>query len=107
MDPVDLLSVSVGRDPDGTPVIALAGQLDLASAAHAEEGFAQLPQPADGALTPLVVDLGDLTFMDSSGLTVLLRAVRRGYAVRLRNPPRNVRRVVDATGLAETLPVEP
>lgn len=111
MEPVEpILGVTVGRDPDGTPVIALAGQLDLATAPDAEHAFATLAgaeEPAHRETNDVVVDVSDLTFMDSTGLTVLLRAASRGYAVRLRRPTRSIRRLLAVTGLTTTLPVEP
>lgn len=108
MDPVaEALSVTVGRDPDGTPVIALAGELDLAETARVELALAELPVPADGAPADVVVDMTDLTFMDSAGLTFLLLTVKRGHAVRLRRPTGIIRQLITATGLSETFPIEP
>lgn len=107
MDPLDpTLEVTVGSNPDGTPVLALAGQLDLATAASLEDAFTTLETPGTGPVD-VVIDMRDLTFMDSTGLTVLLLAVRRGYAVRLRQPRDLIRRLVALTGLSETLPIEP
>lgn len=116
MDPVTALTVTVDSDADGTPVVVLAGQLDLATASTAEDAFATLPAPGAGhpdgnghrpATPDVVVDMTELTFMDSSGLTVLLQAVNRGYAVRLRRPGHLIQRIIAASGLRETLPVEP
>lgn len=105
MEPVDdTLRVTVGRDPDGTPVITLAGELDLTGADAAERAFTELAA-SDGAT--VVVDMSELSFMDSTGLTVLLLAVRRGHAVRLRRPTRIVRQLIASTGLETLLPIEP
>lgn len=104
----DELTVSVGRDPDGTPVITLTGALDLTGTAAAERAFASLPDagPAAGP-GAVVADVAGLTFMDSSGLTVLVQAVRRGQVLRLRRPSPNIERLIAATGLSELLPIEP
>jgi anti-anti-sigma factor len=111
VDPVDaILDVTVGRDPDGTPVVALVGQLDLATAALAEQAFATIAgsqEPTHRETTDVVVDMSELTFMDSTGLTVLLRAVSSGHTLRLRRPTRSTRRLLAVTGLTATLPVEP
>lgn len=111
MDPVTPLTVTVEHDADGTPVVVLAGQLDLATVGTAERAFATLPQPgrgsSPGADADVVVDMTELTFMDSSGLTVLLLAINRGHALRLRRPMNTIRRVISASGLDQTLPVEP
>ena len=60
---------------DTVALVALSGELDLATAPLLEECLA--PVEADGP-TSLVVDLRDLMFMDSTALHVLLRA--RGRA---------------------------
>lgn len=101
------LSVTTGRDPDGTPVIALAGELDLTGTTDAEDAFAALPEPTDGTRSVVVVDMTELRFMDSAGLTVLLVALKHGHALRLRRPNSIIRRLIAATGLDELLPIEP
>ena len=59
---------------DGTPVVAVAGEVDLFTAPdlkrHVERA---LREPAER----LVVDLSDTTFIDSSSLGVLIGAHRR------------------------------
>lgn len=112
MEAVEALTATLDHDPDGTPVVVLVGQLDLATAAIAQRAVERAtdtrPAAADGsAALDVVFDMTDLTFMDSTGLTVLLSAVRRGNAVRLRRPTSLVRRVIDITGLEGILPVEP
>jgi anti-sigma B factor antagonist len=56
-------------------LVALSGELDLATAPLLEGCLA--PVEADGPVS-IMVDLGDLIFIDSTGLGVLLRA--RGRA---------------------------
>jgi len=108
MESIDqTLSIAVGSDPDGTPVIAFAGALDLTGTADAERAFAVLPASVNGAPADVVVDMTDLAFMDSAGLTVLLLALKQGHAIRLRRPTSIIRRLIAATGLTELLPVEP
>lgn len=103
----DTLRVTTGSDPDGTPVLTLAGELDLTGTARAEAALAALPTPVAGQDTDVVIDVTELTFMDSAGLTVLLVAARRGHAVRLRRPTPIVRHLIAATGLSGILPIEP
>lgn len=111
MDPVTAFTATVDHDPDGTPVVVLSGQLDLTTAKSAEHAFATLvatgPDGRPPVVDGVVVDMTELTFMDSTGLTVLLMAVNRGHTVQLRRPTTLVRRLIDATGLGEILPVEP
>ncbi|HEY3737842.1 MAG TPA: STAS domain-containing protein [Jatrophihabitans sp.] len=103
MEPVRsaAFNATVGRDPDGTPVLGLHGELDIATAASAGLALDTVPPP-----TKLVVDVSELSFMDSSGLAVLLGARNRGYDLRLRRPSTIVRDLIAATGLNEILPFE-
>jgi anti-sigma B factor antagonist len=55
-------------------VIAVSGELDLASADQLDKAIRDAEQSATGWI---VIDLEDLGFMDSTGLGVLLQARRR------------------------------
>ena len=87
-------------DPDG--VVYLSGELDMAIA----DSFCQ------GLLSSLngqrpVLDLSELTFLDSSGIRAILQLARTsGQSVVLRNLRPNVRRVLESTGVNETLGVQ-
>lgn len=61
------------RDGD-THVIKLAGELDLASAADAERALRRVER-SDAAI--IAVDLSELTFIDSTGVHVILQSQRR------------------------------
>jgi anti-anti-sigma factor len=63
------------RDVDGTPVtvVRASGEVDLSNADELAEPL--LSADAWGE-TPIVLDLAAVPFMDSSGLRVLLSAVR-------------------------------
>jgi anti-sigma B factor antagonist len=84
-------------------VVALMGELDLA-------GEARLEAAIDEAHTsgrPLTVDLSGLTFIDSSGLRVLVRlhnkAITNGLEYRLIAGPPQVHRTFALCGLDRTL----
>jgi anti-anti-sigma factor len=51
--------------------VAVAGELDLATVGRLEEAVAG--ELAAGAVAELVVDLAEVTFLDSTGLGALLR----------------------------------
>jgi len=79
----------------------ISGELDMDSAPRLEEALAPVVGTA-----PLTLDLGDLTFIDSSGLHALVKLSTRmnGSApLTLGNVPVGVQRILDIVGL-ESLP---
>ena len=85
-------------------VLALAGEFDAASASDAQKRMFGLDLRPGGRL---VLDLSGLTFMDSTGIRMILRAdeYARGHGARLVvvRPPGNVMRVLELVGLDEQL----
>jgi len=81
----------------------LAGEIDAFSSAELAEAFTQTPAVADGVIE---VDVAGITFIDSSGLRVLLeladRVAAAGGRVALRNPSAVVSRIIEITGLETT-----
>lgn len=55
-------------------VISVAGELDLDTAPRLKQKIADV---LDQGVNRLVIDLGDVSYLDSSGLGVLLGALRR------------------------------
>ncbi len=89
---------------DGVVTISLQGELDLASASQLEEHFAALDEQRPSRV---VVDLGGLAFIDSSGLRVLLladaHAREQGYELVLLPGRDAVQRVFEMTGALDVL----
>jgi anti-anti-sigma factor len=87
---------------DGGTVLTLAGELDIASAPALERALDEF-----GASLPrrLVIDLRQVTFMDSTGLRALLLARQRAadgdHELLLRPGPRQVQRVFELSGTLE------
>lgn len=100
-EPVAAVRVT-GRQ-GATVVIAIAGELDLASAPSVEAALEALSAEEPQRI---VFDVAELTFLDSSGLAVLLGMAQR-MPVSLRNANAVVQRIVTTTGLTEVLPIEP
>ena len=100
----DLLSVAVD-DRGTTRTISPTGEIDIGSAilvaGPLDEGL------ADGFET-VVVDLGRTTFIDSTGIRVLLHATRRAGERQTRlvvlPGPADVQRVFELCGLADVIP---
>jgi anti-sigma B factor antagonist len=93
--------LTVGTRTAGEYVIlTLSGELDVTNAAEAEEAVRAAWQDAS---SPLVFDLSRLTFMDSTGVRVLVRARRRatqrGGTVALAGLTPSVSRIMEVTGL--------
>jgi stage II sporulation protein AA (anti-sigma F factor antagonist) len=98
------LVVTRSESPEGVRLIA-AGEIDVASAPILA---AQLCAATDGGAV-VVVDLGDVTFMDSSGLNALVMAHHAAPGhVRLGAVHPNVRRVLEIAGVIDIFaPPEP
>jgi anti-anti-sigma factor len=88
-------------DRDGEPVVEVVGEVDLSTAGQVEQAINEL-----AARGGRVVDVSGVAFLDSSGVTALLRSVQRGHAFVLRNPSPAVTEVLAMAGLADTLPIE-
>jgi anti-anti-sigma factor len=90
----------------GERVVALRGELDIASASNLERALLR-SRPVGQRV---VLDLADLRFMDSTGLRVLLRArvasEKGRWELRMANVPPNIRRLFDMTGVHDALPAE-
>ncbi len=90
---------------NGGARLMVSGELDIASAPRLEEA-------AEAALarevSSLVVDLGGITFIDSSGLRLLIelndRASDEGWTLSLIAPPEPSRSVFHITGADQNLP---
>jgi anti-sigma B factor antagonist len=86
-------------------VVAPAGEIDMASAPQLREKLEEL---LDDGIADLVVDLSGVTFFDSSGLAVLVGAVKqtrpRGGSIRLAGARPLVLKVLEITRLTDVLP---
>ncbi|HSO99400.1 MAG TPA: STAS domain-containing protein [Solirubrobacteraceae bacterium] len=93
----DQLEIRVQHTPEAL-IVAVLGELDIASAGMLERAVRDAELDAPGRL---VVDLSGLDFMDSTGLHVLLAAARRsrdgGPRLTLRRGPGPVHQVFELT----------
>ena len=86
--------------------IAPVGELDIATAPQLEEAVSEATsQP----VSELVLDLRELTFMDSTGLRALAqanaKAEQAGTALSIWRGPRQIERVLEISGLGPLLPL--
>jgi anti-anti-sigma factor len=96
--------ISADRDERKARLV-LGGDLDMAARFQAEQALDDL------LATPveqLVVDLGQVTFVDSTGMGLVLevhdRARAEGFRLRLLRGPDEVQRVFELAGVADVLP---
>jgi anti-sigma B factor antagonist len=94
------------RNGDQAVLIGVSGELDLASSPELE---AELERATSSDLELVVIDLRKLEFMDSTGLSVLVRAhqkaTQNGKRFAIVKGPQQVQRLLSLTGVAERLTV--
>jgi anti-anti-sigma factor len=92
--------LDVSSGPGGELRVELAGELDIATlpdvAGAADELLDRAPQP-------VVLELGELRFLDSSGVTLLVRIANHFGQVRTSSTTAPVQRVLEVLGLAGRL----
>jgi anti-anti-sigma factor len=88
---------------DCAVVVSVGGEVDLGTAGELSDYLVDAMRQAG---PHLVLDLGDVSFMDSTGLKVLLATHKRvqllGGHLALAAPGRSVRKVLAVTGLDQT-----
>ena len=92
------------RNQGQATIIAVRGELDLASSPALQE---ELDRVALSDSQLLIIDLRELDFMDSTGLSVLVRAHQRaeeqGRQLAMVKGPQQVQRLLSLTGVADRL----
>jgi anti-sigma B factor antagonist len=103
----DVPSFELGIDAGDQHVTFIPrGELDLATAPELEEKVLSAVREGDRAV---VLDLRELTFMDSTGVRTIVAAhqiaERTGHDLRVVRPPRDspVSRVIEISGIDEAL----
>jgi anti-anti-sigma factor len=93
-------ATSTGRDV----TVALAGEIDLANAGALAEALAQVIEAKPPAV---IIDLTQLSFLDSSGIRCLVIAAREASAVGshviVRRPSPTILRTLEICGVDELL----
>jgi anti-sigma B factor antagonist len=87
-----------------TAILRISGEVDISTAPQLRERLQQLESRS------VVVDLSAMTFIDSTGLGVLVGAFKRlrerGGDLVLRAPTRSARKVLELTGLSQLVTIE-
>lgn len=101
----DVLTVAVRRER-GCVVVAVAGEIDISTVTGLRERLFELAE--DGQ--PLIVDLNEVTFIDSAGLGTLVsvsrRAAAHGGSLRAVCERPQTRKLLWMTGVDRRIPLE-
>jgi anti-sigma B factor antagonist len=99
-------SIADTRRADGSAVLTVAGELDIATVPVVRERLSDL---TDAGARRLVVDLRDVTFMDSTGLAAFIHAKVRlgddGTLTLVLEPDSYPRLIFEVAGLVGVLDV--
>jgi anti-sigma B factor antagonist len=93
---------------DGYELLAVEGEIDIVTAPRM---IAALNEALADMESPLVVDLSNVVFMDSTGLALLMnarrRAVRNGQGFAIACPSGPISRLFEIADMVESLHVRP
>jgi anti-anti-sigma factor len=100
------LLVEVTREGDGA-LVRIEGEVEFATAPRLRATLLDLAQEA---AVPVVLDLAEVSFLDSAGISLLIQAKKRlanaGSDLVLRAPQPNIRRVLEISGVTELFRIE-
>ena len=103
--PTELLEITT-RLEGGRTVVEIAGEIDVYSAARLRERLVELAQ---AGRYRLIIDMTIVTFMDSSGLGVLVGAMKRARAnggeVCIVGAAEHILQTLRITGLTRVFPI--
>lgn len=92
------------REQPEQSVVEAWGEIDLA----VRQAAGPMCQTVVDRRLPLVIDAGGITFIDSTGMSILVRLARdaetHGYPVELRNAPWMLKELLTITGVDRLLP---
>ncbi len=91
---------------NGRAIVFVQGEIDMSAGPAIRDALSTAQQHSPD----VIIDVSDVTFMDSTGINALLRAHRQvppGGSLRVVGATSAVRRVFDITGVSELLLLEP
>jgi anti-sigma B factor antagonist len=108
MDEPKHLVVSQQETDQGGVVVAISGEIDMETAPIAWQSIVEALANCDGRV---VVDLSEVSFIDSQGINALLRVYRDcgidDGRLAVRSPQSQARKVFEITGLDKIIPIDP
>ncbi|HSE80901.1 MAG TPA: STAS domain-containing protein [Gaiellaceae bacterium] len=98
------IRIAVKTLADETPLVSVWGEVDLATASHLERVLADASAAGDA---DVLIEFSRDSFIDSTGLNVLIQAARRlragGRALRVTTENPHTRSVIETMGLTEMI----
>lgn len=98
------LKVITTTAADGSVIVAAEGEVDVSCASELRDA---VYQALETDVTSVTIDLAQVPYIDSTGIGVLVGASHRAsdaaIALRVANPQRNVKRVLDMLGVTGEL----
>jgi anti-sigma B factor antagonist len=102
------LELSSRTDGDGSQIVSMTGELDIATAGQAYTYLSDVLDAWETGPVPVSVDLSGLTFCDASGLGVLARIARHarqaGRQLTLTAVRPSLLKIMRITGLDRAFP---
>ena len=99
------LSIEAQHVSDGVVRLAIAGEVDLATCEHLQTAIQK--SLTDTRTAELIIDLNQVSFLDSTGISALIKglhlATDRGVRYHVANPGAHVYRVLDLSGVLSVL----
>ncbi len=96
------------RDESGVTILDLSGEIDVSYATQLRDILVEIIEKGAG---PLLVNLSDVRYIDSAGLSVLITANRKsqgaGLAFGLSNPQSTVQQVFKLTRINKVFKIFP
>jgi anti-anti-sigma factor len=98
------LVVDTAGTPDGSVTVTVRGEVDIANVETLRSHLAAI---IDAPPPRVVFDLGELSFVDSSGIAVLVQVANAVAEVKVGSASPVVRRILEVTGLGEQFGLDP
>jgi anti-anti-sigma factor len=99
--------MSNGNSNGGETVVTIGGELEYGTAGQLRTALLEL---ARGEAATVALDMADVEFLDSTGISLLVQAKQRfdaqGARFVLRQPTPRVTRVLEVAGVAELFIIE-
>ena len=99
-DAASALEIAIHPDGDAKAVVVIAGDLDISSAPALRERLSSI---LDSGVRTVVVDMGRVTFIDSTGIGVLIGAHKQAGlqwgSVVITSVPPAIARALDVAGV--------